>query len=164
MRKVQQCSDEMKIAEKNLEDIWDEMKCGMLRVQWEVCSLEFQVWHLEQCTIATSTLPGPASGTTGIRIYVLYPKILKNNFLLCNVVALRKNINDSGCFWATMTSSPVGVSQPTTGVVLARELLMVSRMPRCEASMVLVYMHSYMTKPPIYIYICGPCGPYMARF
>jgi hypothetical protein len=158
MRKVQQCSDEMKIVEKNLEDIWDEMKCGMLRVQCEVCSLEFQVWHLEQCTIATSTLPGPASGTTGIRIYVLYPKILKNNFLLCNVVALRKKINHLGCFWATMTSSPVGVSQRTTGVV-SRELLMVSRMPRCEASMVLVYMHSYMTKPLIYmghIYIYGP--------
>jgi len=38
MRKVEQCSDEMKIVEKNLDDIWEEMRWDEMRwqeVRWD---------------------------------------------------------------------------------------------------------------------------------
>ena len=77
MRKVEQWSDEMKIVEKNLDDLWeemrwdderwdekrwdsmnwdelrraqmrwDEMKCGVCSVKCEECSVKCEVWSAE---------------------------------------------------------------------------------------------------------------------
>ena len=79
MRKVKQCLDEMKIVEKNLDDIWDEnderwgekrsdemrwdeMKCG-------VWSVEFQVWHLEQRTTFAQSMHTGLDGATADTSY-----------------------------------------------------------------------------------------------
>ena len=60
MRKVEQCSDEMKTAEKNLDDIWDEMRrddeVRRAQMNWdEVWSLKCEVWvwsvECEECIV-----------------------------------------------------------------------------------------------------------------
>ena len=79
MRKVKQCLDEMKIVEKNLDDIWDErwgekrsdeMRWDEVRsVKCEEWSVEFQVWHVEQRTTFAQSMHTGLDGATADTSY-----------------------------------------------------------------------------------------------